>query len=137
MSEDPPKRPAVEEARATADECRAIAMRTNDVSQQVVWNQLADILERFVASGGQWTALNCDLSERSTEVRQIAIRTGNLVRHKSGGPIMMVEEIRKPDMLTPAFAECVWVENRQLRHNKFHLDALQTVYANGSPRDYN
>jgi uncharacterized protein YodC (DUF2158 family) len=134
MSEDPPKHPtAAEEAKATADECRAIAMRTNDVRVQVAMTEMADIWERFAATG-QWPELNRNLPPRSTEVREI--RAGNLVRHKSGGPIMMVEAVRKADMMTSAFAECVWVENNQRRHNKFHLDAIQVVYADGSPRDY-
>lgn len=63
------------------------------------------------------------------------IRVGNLVRHKSGGPIMLVSSLLR-DWGRPPFAECVWVEDGKRRYNKFQLDSLQTVYADGSQRNY-
>ncbi|MBA7468747.1 hypothetical protein ES703_119957 [subsurface metagenome] len=65
------------------------------------------------------------------------IRIGNLVRHKSGGPIMLVSEL--PPLFWgqfARFAECVWVENRERKYSKFHLDSLLTVYADGSQHNY-
>jgi hypothetical protein len=31
---------------------------------------------------------------------------------------------------------CVWVENRQKQATSFDAQSLQTVYADGTPRDY-
>jgi hypothetical protein len=61
------------------------------------------------------------------------IRTGNLVRHKAGdGPIMFVEKV------TPfvATCSCVWVEDGVRKAAQFPASTLQTVYADGTPRDY-
>ena len=61
------------------------------------------------------------------------IKPGNLVRHKAGdGPIMLVETV------TPfvATCSCVWVEDRVWKSAQFSASTLQTVYADGTPRDY-
>ncbi len=59
-------------------------------------------------------------------------RTGNLVRHKSGGPIMMVEDIS----YLMVRASCVWTESSVRQHRVFELAALDLVFADGTPRDY-
>lgn len=65
------------------------------------------------------------------------IRVGNLVRHKSGGPIMLVSNLPPPKWgRWTAFAECVWVEDGKRQINTFPLNILQTVYADGSQRNY-
>ena len=67
-------------------------------------------------------------------------RPGNLVKHKSGGPIMMIE-IAPPEgmwLVNPTDFECycVWVEDRVRKGGVFRLSHLQPVYADGSPRNY-
>jgi hypothetical protein len=61
------------------------------------------------------------------------IRAGNLVRHKvGGGPIMYVQ-------FAPSLSDwchCVWVEDRMRKYECFPVGALYTVYADGTPRDY-
>jgi uncharacterized protein YodC (DUF2158 family) len=65
------------------------------------------------------------------------LRPGNLVRHKSGGPIMMVDrEVPSLDAIEPSVS-CTWVEDRQHRFAFFKIGTLQTVHADGAPRDYN
>jgi uncharacterized protein YodC (DUF2158 family) len=62
------------------------------------------------------------------------LRVGNLVKLKLGGPIMMVTwgPVRGPDIN----CECTWVEDRQTRYARFPEHALQAVYVDGSPRNY-
>ncbi len=56
------------------------------------------------------------------------LRLGNLVRHKSGGPIMVVdrEVFRSP--LEPLIS-CVWVEARQRHHASFKEGTLKQCMA--------
>ena len=65
------------------------------------------------------------------------LRVGNLVRHKSGGPIMMVSRVlpRLPMMAFFKY-ECTWVEDNKKLVEEFDEKLLQTVYADGSPRNY-
>ena len=67
------------------------------------------------------------------------LRPGNLVRHKSGGPIMMIDDREwmggsrgPPD---PQH-QCTWVENGTKKAAMFQESQLQCVYADGTPRDY-
>jgi uncharacterized protein YodC (DUF2158 family) len=60
-----------------------------------------------------------------------AFRAGNLVRHRSGGPIMMVERVGWGSIT------CIWVENCEQKYGKFHEGTVLAVYADGSTRDYN
>jgi uncharacterized protein YodC (DUF2158 family) len=63
------------------------------------------------------------------------LKPGNLVRHLSGGPIMMIEKPSSWTIFEPRYS-CVWVENGRPQYGHFHLGSLQTVYADGTPRDY-
>jgi uncharacterized protein YodC (DUF2158 family) len=65
-----------------------------------------------------------------------SFRPGNLVQHKSGGPIMMVASepgVGRGDDRYP----CVWVENGERRYASFHLSSLQQpLNADGVPLEY-
>jgi uncharacterized protein YodC (DUF2158 family) len=67
------------------------------------------------------------------------LRPGNLVRHKSGGPIMMIDDResiggwRGPD--DPQH-QCTWVENGTKKAATFRASQLQSVCADGTPRNY-
>ncbi|MBR0896824.1 DUF2158 domain-containing protein [Bradyrhizobium tropiciagri] len=62
-------------------------------------------------------------------------RTGSLVRHKSGGPIMMVTMAHpRHPMMQHVKYECTWVENQQRMVADFEAELLQPVYADGMPR---
>jgi uncharacterized protein YodC (DUF2158 family) len=67
-------------------------------------------------------------------------RVGNLVKHKSGGPIMMIDLAPPEDiwLLDPSNhpCGCIWVEDRARKFATFGSGHLQAVYADGSPRDY-
>jgi hypothetical protein len=61
------------------------------------------------------------------------IRSGNLVKFRVGdSPIMYVERVGWGDRN----CLCVWVEDRVQRKESFPAGALQTVYVDGTPRDY-
>jgi uncharacterized protein YodC (DUF2158 family) len=66
-----------------------------------------------------------------------SLRPGNLVRHKSGGPIMLVTMAypRLPMMRYVKY-ECTWIDNQQKMVADFEEELLQPVYADGSPRTY-
>jgi len=68
------------------------------------------------------------------------LRPGNLVRHKSGGPIMMIEKAW-PEHLwlfnrSNYPCDCIWVEGRIRKAATFPALDLQAVHADGSPRSY-
>jgi uncharacterized protein YodC (DUF2158 family) len=63
-------------------------------------------------------------------------RLGNLVRHKSGGPIMMVDKEAPPFDVSEPSISCTWVEARQRKYARFRMGSLQAVYADGTSRDY-
>jgi len=62
------------------------------------------------------------------------LRPGNLVRHRSGGPIMIVDREVPHSSLEP-FVSCFWVEAGQRNAASFKEDSLQVVNGDGSPRD--
>jgi uncharacterized protein YodC (DUF2158 family) len=67
------------------------------------------------------------------------LRTGNLVRHKSGGPIMMIDMVPPEGiwLLNPDFeCGCVWMEDRARKSAVYRISHLQAVYADGSPRNF-
>ena len=68
------------------------------------------------------------------------LRPGNLVRHKGGGPIMMIDLVTPEEMplidRRDYLCSCVWVEDRVQKGGTFRSSHLQTVYADGSPRNY-
>ncbi|MEH2525913.1 uncharacterized protein YodC (DUF2158 family) [Bradyrhizobium sp. AZCC 2176] len=67
------------------------------------------------------------------------LRVGNLVKHKSGGPIMMVDAAPPDGMRLldgDVYCSCVWVESRVRKFRTFRFSHLETVYADGSPRNY-
>jgi uncharacterized protein YodC (DUF2158 family) len=67
------------------------------------------------------------------------LRPGNLIRHKSGGPIMMIGAAPPEGMwlVNPDFeCHCIWVEDRVRKRGVFRVSHLQSVYADGSPRSY-
>jgi len=62
-------------------------------------------------------------------------RVGNFVKHKSGGPIMVVDDAPAWPVQTEPIG-CVWVEDGQTKAAQFHPAVLQAVYGDGSPRNY-
>jgi uncharacterized protein YodC (DUF2158 family) len=70
------------------------------------------------------------------------LRPGNLVRHKSGGPIMMVddlisrEQFERNSFLRDAPHDCTWLEDGIKKIGSFRPSELQCVYADGTPRSY-
>jgi uncharacterized protein YodC (DUF2158 family) len=68
------------------------------------------------AGGGRWTF----------RMRQTMPKTGDLVRLRSGGPVMTVERIEY-DVPDP-FARCAWFDARELAHSgSFKIAALDLV----------
>jgi uncharacterized protein YodC (DUF2158 family) len=63
------------------------------------------------------------------------LRPGNLVRHKTGGPIMMVTAESPYVLGGDGHFQCTWTESGERKVAEFHLSTLQPVYADGSPRD--
>ncbi|MBR0757966.1 hypothetical protein JQ604_37795 [Bradyrhizobium jicamae] len=67
-------------------------------------------------------------------------RPGNLVRHKSGGPIMMIDDIASINVYMGSHDgpshQCTWVEQGIKRFGSFRASQLQCVYADGTPRNY-
>jgi uncharacterized protein YodC (DUF2158 family) len=65
-------------------------------------------------------------------------RPGNLVRHKSGGPIMMVDDLIPREQFRgtlgfhDASHDCTWLENGVARSGSFRA----SVYADGTPRNH-
>ena len=70
------------------------------------------------------------------------LRPGNLVRHKSGGPIMMVDDLIPREQFRGAFGfydshhDCTWLENGLKKTGSFRPSELKCVYADGTPRNY-
>lgn len=70
------------------------------------------------------------------------LRPGNLVRHKSGGPIMMIDDLISKDQFKGVWGihdaphDCTWHENGVKKVGSFRPSELQSVYADGTPRDY-
>ena len=65
---------------------------------------------------------------------RIEVRVGNLARHKSGGPIMLIDCVHQS--VGGNWVGCVWVENGERRSSQFKFDDLDLVSADGSPRNY-
>jgi hypothetical protein len=64
----------------------------------------------------------------------MCIRPGNLVKYRVGdSPIMYVEDVSH---WNDRKCLCVWVEDRVQKKDSFASGALQTVYADGTPRNY-
>jgi uncharacterized protein YodC (DUF2158 family) len=63
------------------------------------------------------------------------LRPGNLVKHRSGGPIMVVDREVSHSSIEPRVS-CVWIEAGQRRCASFKEGSLQAVNGDGSPRDY-
>jgi uncharacterized protein YodC (DUF2158 family) len=70
------------------------------------------------------------------------LRPGNLVRHRSGGPIMMVDDLVSREQFRGLWGfhdvprDCTWLENGVKKIGSFRASELQCVYADGTPRDY-
>lgn len=68
------------------------------------------------------------------------LRSGNLVMHKSGGPIMMIERVSPEDMWLANRSnypcDCIWVEDRVKKSATFFASYLQAVFADGASRNY-
>lgn len=62
-------------------------------------------------------------------------RLGNLVRHRSGGPIMVVDQDVLRSSMEPK-VYCAWTEAGERRHACFKEGELQAVHGDGTPRDY-
>ena len=62
------------------------------------------------------------------------LRVGNLVKHKSGGPIMIVDWA--PAYPVQMEVGCIWVEDRKTKAGHFQPAVLQPVFADGTPRNY-
>lgn len=68
------------------------------------------------------------------------LKPGNLVTHKSGCPIMLIDRVW-PEHLwlmnrSDYPCDCTWVEDRVPRAATFLATQLRPVYADGSPRSY-
>lgn len=70
------------------------------------------------------------------------LRPGNLVRHRSGGAIMMVDDLisrerfGRSSFVRDAPHYCTWLENGTKKISSFHPSELQCAYADGTPRNY-
>lgn len=67
------------------------------------------------------------------------LRPGNLVRHRSGGPIMMVDDLISREGvwgIPDPTHDCTWLENGIKKIGSFRASELQSVYADGTPRNY-
>jgi len=64
------------------------------------------------------------------------LRLGNLVRHKSGGPIMIVDFVSPHEEGADPQIGCYWIENGARKSAYLRLWTLQAVHADGSPRNY-
>lgn len=67
------------------------------------------------------------------------LRPGNLVRHKSGGPIMMIDDLVSIEGFwgsDDAYHQCAWVEDGIRKFGTFRASQLQCVYLDGTPRNY-
>lgn len=67
------------------------------------------------------------------------LRPGNLVRHKSGGPIMMIDDLASIEGMWGSYDadhQCTWVENGIRKFGTFRASQLQCVYLDGTPRNY-
>ena len=62
-------------------------------------------------------------------------RLGNLVRHRSGGPIMVVDQEAFRASIEPKI-HCVWIEAGERRHASFREGEVQAVHGDGTPKDY-
>jgi uncharacterized protein YodC (DUF2158 family) len=72
----------------------------------------------------------------TTNLRRNKARIGNLVRHKSGGPIMMVDTEPQDSIVGPVPFHCTRVEDGHKKSQRFWPQVLQLVYADGTPRSY-
>ena len=63
------------------------------------------------------------------------LRPGNLIRHKSGGPIMVVDREVSHSSNEPVVS-CVWVEAGQRHCASFKEGTLQAVGGDGLPRSH-
>jgi uncharacterized protein YodC (DUF2158 family) len=67
------------------------------------------------------------------------LRPGNLVRHKSGGPIMMIDDAvsleEGPGFVDDPYHQCAWVEAGTKRFGTFRASQLQWVHVDGTPRN--
>lgn len=62
-------------------------------------------------------------------------RLGNLVRDRSGGPIMVVDQaVLRWSMESKVC--CAWTEAGKRRHASFKEGELQAVHGDGTPRSY-
>ena len=98
-------------------------------------NFRADTVEAVFADG---SPRNCSKEAYVANRRDgRTFRVGNLVRHLSGGPIMMIDGVSQYNRFfdVPKLS-CVWVEDGERRAGYFMGDMVQTVFADGSPRDY-
>jgi uncharacterized protein YodC (DUF2158 family) len=67
------------------------------------------------------------------------LRPGNLVRHKSGGPIMMIDDLISSEGIWGFYDaphQCAWVEDGVKKFDNFRAPELQCVHADGTPRNY-
>jgi uncharacterized protein YodC (DUF2158 family) len=62
-------------------------------------------------------------------------RLGNLVRHRSGGPIMVVDREVPHSSIEPRVG-CVWIEAGERRHASFKEGELHAVHGDGRPRTH-
>jgi uncharacterized protein YodC (DUF2158 family) len=72
----------------------------------------------------------------------MVLRPGNLVRHKSGGPIMMVDDLISREQFKRSWGihdarhDCTWIENGMKKFGSFRPSELLCVFADGTPRNY-
>jgi uncharacterized protein YodC (DUF2158 family) len=69
-------------------------------------------------------------------VRDIEFKLGNLVRHKPGSPVMMIDGSFCSGKMVDALVDCVWMEDKAKRSVSFPFSELNLVFADGTPRDH-
>ncbi|MCK1401260.1 DUF2158 domain-containing protein [Bradyrhizobium sp. 4] len=62
-------------------------------------------------------------------------KLGDFVRHKSGGPIMVVDQEVFRSSIEPTI-RCAWIEAGKRHHASFKEGELQPVHGDGTPRGY-
>jgi uncharacterized protein YodC (DUF2158 family) len=55
------------------------------------------------------------------------IQQGDIVRRKTGGPAMLVEEVHPPDTTSPYRAKCLWWDGKHTKADVFRADELEVV----------
>lgn len=61
------------------------------------------------------------------------IQQGDIVRQKSGGPAMLVEEVYPPDATSTYRAKCLWWDGTNTKTDTFGADDLEVIDTRSGP----